>query len=124
MKAPRKKLVIIIAISFVACWGLIVGLRVLFSHTDYDRVLSGDRPLFALPWVTYSDGGTVEYQGLGYRLTRQCRFHVENGEPTGYDYGPILEYQLNWLLLPMTNRKDIRHMPDRSDTRIEPDAAR
>jgi len=112
MEISRKKLLVIAVGGLFALWVLAVVLRITFSRTDYARVARGEPPLFAWASVFVLDGGTVEYHGLGYDLTWQCRFHVKNGMPVGYDKGPILRYRWNWLLLPLTDRQDVRFVPD------------
>jgi len=119
----RQRRPIIIAASAAGAWLLVVVLRVIFSGIDYARIDGGRFPVFYVSRVAFSDGGTVRYQGLGYEITRLCRFHVEDGQPTGYDYGPILKYQLNWLLLPLADRKHVRYVVKPSDARTESTAS-
>jgi len=104
----KKTRVIFIVFCAVGFWGLLCILRLSFSSIDYERVLSGKRPRFAVESGRYTDGGTVEYQGFGYRLTSLCQFHVKDKKPVGYDRGPILRYQLNWIFGPLEDREDIR----------------
>jgi hypothetical protein len=95
-------------VVLVVIWGVLVGLRFFMSRHDYEQVLRGRRPRFARETWFLSDGGTVVYRGLGYDLTAQHRFHVEANVAIGYDRGPILKYWLNWLLLPLSDKKEIR----------------
>lgn len=107
----RRRRVITVAISLLALWLMLVCLRIVFSRVDYARAQRGASPLFAWQGACCSDGGTVTYQGIGYELTALNRFHVEDDRPIGFDSGPILRYQLNWLLLPLADRKDVRFVP-------------
>ncbi len=120
----RKRKIITIAVGLSVLWLILVFSRIVFSRVDYQRVQRGAAPMFAWEEAYLSDGGTVIYQGIGYELTAQHRFHVENGEPIGYDSGPILQYQLNWLLLPLTDKQDIRFVPrkicDHATTEVNP----
>lgn len=110
-KASNRRRVLLLAGVLLLLWLSAVAMRVGFSRVDYERVRRGERPVFAWADMYLGDGGTVVYQGLGYRLVAQRRFHVENGMPTGYDRGPILTYELNWLLLPQADRSEIRFEP-------------
>lgn len=106
MVTRRRRILILLAIMLVT-WVCAVAMRMVFSRIDYDRVLRGERPMFARQSVFLADGGTTIYQGVGYKLTALYRFHAENPLPTGYDRGPILTYQMNWLLFPQSDRSDI-----------------
>ena len=111
MNRRRRRTALAALVGLALIWGLLVGLRFLMSQHDYERVLRGRRPTFARQIWFLSDGGTVAYRGLGYDLTAHQRFHVKDGLPLGYDRGPILEYWLNWLLLPLSDKKEIRFEP-------------
>ena len=111
----KQRLVIVIGASVVALWLSVVVLRVVCSGIDYGRVDRGSYPAFCLARRYVHDGGTVHYQGLGYRIIRRCRLHPGNGGYIGYDYGPILRYQLNWLFLPLSDRKHVRYVQDPSN---------
>ena len=62
---------------------------------DYGRILRGGRPIFAhQKWQQYMDGGSIDYQGLGYVVTKVHRFSYA---PFEYEVGAQLHYQLKGL---------------------------
>ena len=107
----RRRKCVVAGIAILGLWGTLVLLRYAMSRHDYEQVRRTGKPTFA--WHTWSaaDGGSAGYRGLGYQITAQRQFHVENGRPIGYDQGPILRYQLNWLLLPLPDREEIVFVP-------------
>ena len=111
MNRHKRRKALVVLVGLAVMWGVLVLLRLLTSWHDYEQVRRGSRPTFARQIWSASDGGTVVYRGLGYDLTAQNRFHVENGLPVGYDRGPLLEYWLNWLLLPLPEKEEIRFEP-------------
>lgn len=50
--------------------GIIIILGLIFFVVDYNRVKNNERPIFCIsnPAGTISDGGTVEFFGLGYKV--------------------------------------------------------
>jgi len=50
----------------------LLGLILYFSFvfTDYSLAQVDKEPIFAINTVTYKDGGTKEYMGLGYKIIR------------------------------------------------------
>lgn len=50
--------------------GIIIILGLIFFVVDYNRVKNNERPIFCVsnPAGTISDGGTVEFFGLGYKV--------------------------------------------------------
>lgn len=128
MNRCSRRRALVALVGLVVIWGVLVGLRFCTSQHDYEQVLLGRRPTFAWQIQSSTDGGTVVYRGLGYDLTAQHRFHVEDGLPIGYDRGPILEYWLNWLLLPLSDKKEIKFErmeppPQRPEPRLDPAAS-
>lgn len=61
-----KKALIVIGIIL----GIIIILGLIFFVVDYNRVKNNERPIFCIsnPAGTISDGGTVEFFGLGYKV--------------------------------------------------------
>jgi len=57
---------------------IILGLIIYFSivTVDYLRAQNDQAPIFAIQSVTYKDGGTKVYLGLGYKV---IRYHVIDG---------------------------------------------
>jgi hypothetical protein len=104
----RRRILLVV----LAVWASLVTMRAVFSRIDYNRVLHGTKPIFALKWIYIQDGGTVEYQGLGYELTAVHGLHYVNSRLAGYYRGPKLVYELNWLLLPWPDRSEIKFEPD------------
>jgi hypothetical protein len=41
-----------------------------FIYTDFSLAQEDKAPIFAIHTVTYKDGGTKEYMGLGYKIIR------------------------------------------------------
>ena len=101
-----------ILISLFAAWVLLVVLRIQLSQTDYQRVLHGKEPFYAFNTGTAcGDGGTILYQGLGYRLVDLTEMVGNNDQLLGYHRGPKLYYTLNWLFMPFDDREDIHFEP-------------
>ena len=96
----KKKKIIVVISCIVGLWVLLFVLRLSFSRIDYNRVLDGQKPIFAYSLGIFKDGGTVQYQGIGYSITSLHRLHPKDGEVIGYDCGPILRSQLNWIFFP------------------------
>ena len=50
--------------------GIIVVLGIVFFIVDYNRVQKQEKPIFCIqnPAGIISDGGTIEYFGLGYKV--------------------------------------------------------
>ena len=58
MKFFKNAIIVIIGILILAC---------IFGFIDYHRYRNNEKPIFTFP-MTYMDGGTVEYVGLGYQI--------------------------------------------------------
>lgn len=110
--SKRSRRVIVLLIMVTGAWLMAAAMRAGLSRIDYSRAQRGEQPLFAWQSASASDGGTIIYQGLGYEIEALHRFHVVEGQPVGFDVGPILTYQLNWLLLPQTDRRDVSFQPN------------
>jgi len=54
--------------------GIVLYLVIFF--VDYSLAIQDKTPVFALETVTYKDGGTKVYLGLGYKI---IRYHVIDG---------------------------------------------
>ena len=54
--------------KFLKILSVIVLIVVIFIMVDYFRYRAYKRPIFALFPLTYMDGGTTEYYGLGYKI--------------------------------------------------------
>ena len=65
----------ILKILFVLV-GIVIILGVVFFVIDYNRVRKQENPIFCINNVTYKDGGTKEYLGLGYKV---IDFNLVNG---------------------------------------------
>ena len=50
--------------------GIVVILGIIFFAVDYNRVQKQEKPIFCIqnPAGVISDGGTIEYFGLGYKV--------------------------------------------------------
>ena len=50
--------------------GIIIVLGIVFFVVDYNRVQKQEKPIFCIqnPAGVISDGGTIEYFGLGYKV--------------------------------------------------------
>ena len=59
-----KKIIKIVGIVL----GIIVVLGIIFFTIDYSRVQKQEKPIFCINIATYTDGGTKEYYGLGYKV--------------------------------------------------------
>lgn len=70
-----KKIIKIVGIVL----GIIVVLGIVFFTIDYSRVRKQEKPIFCINIATYTDGGTKEYYGLGYKV---IDFHTL----AGFDY--------------------------------------
>ena len=58
MKFLKNVIIVIIGILILA---------IIFGFIDYNRYRNNQKPIFAFP-MTYMDGGSVEYVGLGYQI--------------------------------------------------------
>ena len=58
MKFLKNVIIVIIGIMILA---------IIFGFIDYNRYRNNQKPIFAFP-MTYMDGGSVEYVGLGYQI--------------------------------------------------------
>lgn len=58
MKFFKNAIIVIIGILILAC---------IFGFIDYHRYRNNEKPIFTFP-MTYMDGGSVEYVGLGYQI--------------------------------------------------------
>ena len=101
MKKAIKILLIIIVV--------ILALTLTFFTVDYFRVKNNQRPIFCIPLGGYSDGGTVEYFGLGYKVIAFSRLSGYNEKKIGtwnMQYGDfydeIEEYE-NKIIIESTN---------------------
>lgn len=47
---------------------IVMLMFVLFFSVDYSRAQNNKPPLFAINTEIYKDGGTKEYQGIGYKV--------------------------------------------------------
>jgi len=90
LKRIKKRTVII---------GAIVVLLFALPVIDYNAGKYLGRPIFCVPVVRYTDGGSVKYLGLGYTILQEGGFKVvrmEDGTPVMGNYvGPVLSH---WLL--------------------------
>ena len=101
MKKAIKILLIIIVV--------ILAFGLTFFTVDYFRVKNNQRPIFCIPLGGYSDGGTVEYFGLGYKVIAFSRLSGYNEKKIGtwnMQYGDfydeIEEYE-NKIIIESTN---------------------
>lgn len=81
MKKVIKILLIIIL--------LIVVLALIFFAVDYLRVQNDKKPIFCITLGGYSDGGTVEYFGLGYKV-------IDFNRLSGYDEKKIGTWNMQY----------------------------
>jgi hypothetical protein len=72
-------------LPFLASWGM--------GELDYSRLGQGQEPLFARHQASLKDGGTVEYEGFGYTLTRYHRFGPDFKKTKEMFVGPALSYR-------------------------------
>ena len=86
----------------IAIWfsGLLVayaatyGVSLMTGASDFKGLTAGRDPAFAFRnREQMTDGGTIVYQGLGYRV---LRLHRLKGS-SELEVGPCLQYQLRWL---------------------------
>lgn len=107
-RKKRRDLVLSVIAAAVLVYLVLYMIRIQFSKIDYERIVQGERPVFSLYRGGLRDGGTTFYQGFGYKITRQHRLSKGNGDIDGFDYGPILEYELNCLFGERQRRSDVR----------------
>lgn len=71
--SPQKYRWFIVALllSLILIWAM--------GQYDYERLVAGKRPLFARLSLNCSDGGSVQYWGLGYTVTKlhELRWGIE-----------------------------------------------
>lgn len=77
MKRKSARIVLLLAVTLVVLWGAMFV-------TDYVRCGSLREPIFVLAGITYDDGGSGTYHGLGYTVT--VRKHIST------EYGIEIEY--------------------------------
>ncbi len=83
----RKWLFIGLLLAVVVGWTM--------GQYDYARLVAGKRPMFARFKSYLADGGSVEYDGLGYTVTDMHQFSGEvslTKPTTTYRVGPTLDY--------------------------------
>ena len=97
----------------VILWMAVFVARFVFSQIDYASINGGGTPVFAQPVLHHADGGTVDYAGFGYRITRLHRVHTSEDGTDGFLYGPVLQYKWKPYLLPLADRDDIRFVTQR-----------
>ncbi len=78
---------------------------------DYARMAAGQPPYCAWRQACLKDGGTVEYQGLGYKLFDMHRIHETESGQVGTLLGPRLHYQAHWIFPWLRDRGDVRFEP-------------
>ena len=99
MSLRAGRLILIGAVLAVAA---IVCVCALMADHDYRLVASGKEPRFTFSRIPYGDGGSIEYRGIGYRVTAMHRIvpYVRlTGQETGalFRIGPELDY---WIPVP------------------------
>ena len=101
-----KKVIKILLIIIV----LIVVLALIFFAVDYLRVQNDKKPIFCITLGGYSDGGTVEYFGLGYKVIDFNRLSGYNEKKIGtwnMQYGDFydeIENYENKIIIESANR--------------------
>ncbi|MCZ0702434.1 hypothetical protein J2T56_000997 [Natronobacillus azotifigens] len=75
------KIILAIFITVALLWGII-------GVIDYSLVKGFEKPRFAIPTVTYDDGGSGTYHGLWYSFQIEGNFMPEDEQPgvTYYEY--------------------------------------
>lgn len=77
MIKKRKYTIVILLILWLA-----------FSITDLSLAKKNKPPIFAIPVITYKDGGSAEYYGLGYKVIKYVELTAEKGpEVIEVDFG-------------------------------------
>ena len=56
---------------------IIIVLGIICYAVDYNRVKEQKLPIFCIPMTIYSDGGTMEYWGLGYKVIDFNRLYTD-----------------------------------------------
>lgn len=86
-----------IAICFfglLITYAAIYAVSLITGASDFKGLAAGRDPAFAFrSREQMTDGGTIIYQGFGYRV---LRLHRLKGE-SELEVGPCLQYQLRWL---------------------------
>ena len=68
--------------------GIIFSIWSVFFITDFSLARANKLPIFAIPIIIYKDGGSTEYYGLGYKVTKYVNLTVERGpEVVKIDFG-------------------------------------
>lgn len=77
--------------KLIICIILIIIIAIIFFIIDYSRVKSQKTPIFCLNMdsMTYTDGGTKQYFGLGYKV-------IEYKKMSGYHGIHIGSYFLQY----------------------------
>jgi hypothetical protein len=86
----------------------------IMGQLDYSRLSDGERPIFAR-WTMYeADGGSVQYWGFGYAVTKMHRitggWDFSNPNKTTFQVGYALDYWTPFVsresssLIVVTNR--------------------
>ncbi|MCI8446594.1 MAG: DUF4825 domain-containing protein [Bacilli bacterium] len=90
----------------------IISIILLCNLTDYLRVKSNKKPIFAFPITTYKDGGSIEYFGLGYKVIKCNTLSGDKSAHFGFYNINIekcknesFEFDDDNELLPIANRK-------------------
>jgi hypothetical protein len=107
LKKHRKLAAWIVAVVLLLC-----AVRFAGEH-DFRAVVADRKPSFTLSSAYLSDGGSVEYWGVGYTVSYLHRIYGDS--PTGrlYRTGPLLEY---WLPVPgVLPTRDATHVYARTN---------
>lgn len=70
MKNKKVKVIVLILV-------LLIIMAILFFLVDLQQVKNNRDPIFCINTLTYRDGGSKEYLGLGYKI---IKYHNNSGK--------------------------------------------
>ncbi len=89
MKKPVPKFIVIFSI-------IVVVSGFIFFNIDKSRIENNNKPIFALPLVSFKDGGSILHYGIGYQIMfwhkldqREEDEKIINGYSIGYEIWSI-----------------------------------
>lgn len=72
-KSKNKERKMKITIIFLVIINILIVLSIIFGCIDKSRLENDKNPIFSFKTLTYLDGGTQEYLGLGYKIIKYPR---------------------------------------------------
>ena len=119
--------------AIVVILGIIIILGIVFFTVDYNRIQKQEKPIFCIqnPAGMISDGGTIEYFGLGYKIIdfhtlagyddikigtwfmEYNDFEEEMGKEEYSFFGKVIESTSKYIIVEPNENEEIRKSADK-----------